>query len=225
VTVHGQTAHAGEGNRAGPGLNAIEASLPLLQALGDLKARVAQRTSALPAPPHNSVPLAAQLNIAALHGGTCGGQVPSLFDITISRRYMPEENFEEARAEIEALVAQARDGAPGLRFDVALIGHLTPVEDPDGPHWPRWQAAFGHGFGYAPESFSRWGSASCSDFGYVQRTGMREVLLGGLGRQSRLIHSPGEHTTTTDIASLARAVLVYLARDFMPQLRPESSSL
>jgi len=223
VKVRGQPAHAGEGNRNGLGLNAIEASVPLLQALHTLKQGIAQRTSSLPPPPHSAGPLAAQLNIAALHGGTCGGQVPSLFEITLSRRYMPEENFEQARAEIEGLITQVMAETPGLDVESILIGHLTPVEDPDGPHWPRWQQAFGFGFDYAPESFRKWGSASCSDFGYVQRTGMREVLLGGLGRQSRLIHSPGEHTTTADIVSLARAVLVYLAADFMPHLRSEPS--
>lgn len=221
IRVHGHTTHAGEGNRTGSGLNAIEGALPLLQALNRLKPRVAERVSALPPPPHAKGPLRAQLGIAAVHGGTCGGQVPSLLEITVNRRYAPEEDFEQARSEIETAVRDALQADSELTVEIDLIGHLIPTRDPGGPHWPRWQQAVGAGFGYPPSQFQRWGAASCSDFGYVQRTGMQEVLLGGLGRPNRMVHSPGEHTTVQDIASLARSVLSYLAADFEPNLIPE----
>ena len=221
VRVHGQTTHAGEGNRTGSGLNAIEGALPLLQALADLKPKVAERVSALPPPPHAKGPLRAQLAIAAVQGGTCGGQVPSLLEITINRRYAPEEDFAQARREIESVVRDAIAPASGLKVDIELTGHLIPTDDPGGPHWARWQHALGCGFGYEQSDFKRWGAASCSDFGFVQRAGMQEVLLGGLGRPTRMVHSPGEHTTVQDLASLARSVLAYLAADFEPSLIPE----
>ena len=224
VKVRGQTVHAGEGNRRSAGHNAIEGALPLLQALYSLKARVAQRTSSLPPPPHASGPLASQLSIAAVHGGMCGGQVPSLLEITVCRRYAPEERFEDVLEEIRSLIRDAMAEQPQLSVQTDLIGHLIPTQDPGGPHWLRWQQAYGHGFAYAQQDFRKWGAASCSDFGYVQRaTGMQEVLLGGLGRPDRNIHSPGEHTTSADIISLARAVLAYLAADFMPELIPEKT--
>ena len=61
-----------------------------------------------------------------------------------------------------------RDGIVDTQFGIAvsdlvetaLVGHLMPTADPAGPHWPRWQAAMGQGFGYAPEDFRRWGAAS-----------------------------------------------------------------
>jgi succinyl-diaminopimelate desuccinylase len=224
VRLRGQAVHAGEGNRSGSGLNAIEGALPLLDALAVLKARVATRLSALPPPPGKPA-LAAQLNIATINGGTAGGQVPALLELTLNRRYAPEERFEEALAEIEAVVREAVAKTPGLSVETALVGHLAPTSDPTGPHWPRWQRAMGQGFGYAPEEFRKWGAASCSDFGWVQRTtGMQEVLLGGLGRPNRNIHAPGEHTTTADLIALARSVLAYLAADFAPELIPENIS-
>jgi succinyl-diaminopimelate desuccinylase len=223
VRVHGQAVHAGEGNRKGSGLNAIEGALPLLNALMALKAQVATRISALPPPP-GKPPLAAQLNLAAIEGGAAGGQVPALVELTLNRRYTPEERFEEALAEIEAVIRRSVATVPGLAVETALVGHLMPTADPTGPHWPRWQAAMGQGFGYAPEDFRRWGAASCSDFGWVQRaTGQQEVLLGGLGRPDRNIHSPGEYTTVPDIVSLAQAVLAYLAADFRPDINPDQS--
>jgi succinyl-diaminopimelate desuccinylase len=219
VRVHGKTVHASEGRRSGA--NAIEAALPVLNALAALKPKVATRTSALPAPPHANGPLAAQLDISAAHGGQCGGQVPSLFEILVCRRYAPEEDFCAARAEIEAAIA---DAAPGVGIDVVLTGHLMPTSDPAGPHWPRWQESLSAGFGYAPDDFATWGAASCSDFGWVQRTGMQEVLLTGLGRPDSCVHAPGEFTTLADVVALAKSVLAYLSAEFRPDLCPEATS-
>lgn len=221
VRIHGEAVHAGEGNRRGLGHNAMDGALPLLNALAALKARIASRASALPPPP-GKPPLTGQLNVATIKGGTSGGQVPALVEMTLNRRYAPEESFKAALAEIEETIRRAIDSVPGLTVETALVGHLAPTDDPDGPHWPRWQAAVGSGFGYAPEDFRRWGAASASDFGWVQRaTGRNEVLLGGLGRPSRNIHAPGEHTTRGDIISLAQAVLNYLAADFRPDINPD----
>lgn len=225
ITIRGHAVHAGEGNRTGSGVNAIEGAIPLLQALHALKPKIATFESALPPPPHASGPLRPQLSISAIHGGTSGGQVAAEIKILVSRRYAPEEHYEAARAEIEDLARSALTQAPGLGFDVDLVGHLIPTSDPDGPHWPRWQQALSLGFGYEADDFSKWGAASCSDFGYVQRAGiMQEVLLGGLGRPESCIHSPEEHSTTTDIVALAKSILAYLAHDFRADLIPEHTS-
>jgi len=220
ITVKGVAAHAGEGTAAA-GFDAIEGALPLLRLLQALKAMVATRTSRLPPHPGAKGPLAARLTIASLHGGTAGGQIPGALSILVNRRYPPEERFEDALAEIEALVAAARNAHPALAFETALVGHLVPTADPAGPHWPRWQRALAKGFDYPLDAFRRWGAASCSDFGYVQRaTGRSEVLLGGLARPESRIHGPGEHTTRRDLISLATAVLSYLSADFAPELVP-----
>ena len=163
------------------------------------------------------------MTIAAVEGGTAGGQVPAEVKILVSRRYAPEESYDEARAEIEAVINKAVAQMPGLGLGIDLVGHLIPTSDPDGPHWPRWQKALSEGFGYKPEDFRKWGASSCSDFGYVQRAGFtREVLLGGLGRPESCIHSPEEHTTKQDIVALAKSILSYLAADFAADLVPET---
>jgi len=219
LRVRGRTRHASEAASAGVDANAIEAALPILNALAALKPTIAARTSTLPAPPHATHPLAGQLDISAAHGGQCGGQIPSLFEVLVCRRYAPEEDFQAARAEIENAIFAA---APRAAVEVVLTGHLMPTSDPTGPHWPRWQEALSAGFGYAPDDFAKWGATSCSDFGWVQRTGMQEILLTGLGRPESRIHAPGEFTTVTDIVALAKSVLAYLSAEFRPDLSPET---
>ncbi|MDH2401188.1 M20/M25/M40 family metallo-hydrolase [Bradyrhizobium sp. SSUT18] len=219
LRVRGRTVHASEARTAGLGANAVEVALPILNALAALKPTIAARTSALPAPPHATHPLAAQLDISAAHGGQCGGQIPSLFEVLACRRYAPEEDFQAARAEIENAVLAA---APGADVELVLTGHLMPTSDPTGPHWPRWQEALSAGFGYAPDDFAKWGATSCSDFGWVQQTGMQEILLTGLVRPESRVHAPGEFTTLADIVALAKSVLAYLSAEFRPALSPET---
>jgi succinyl-diaminopimelate desuccinylase len=225
LTIRGHAVHAGEGNRTGSGVNAIEAALPVMAALMALKPKVAGRVSALAPPPHATGPLRPQLTISAINGGTAGGQVPAEVKILVSRRYAPEESYDAARREIEDAVRGALPTIEHLLVDIDLVGHLIPTADPYGPHWPRWQKALSAGFGYAPSDFSRWGAASCSDFGYVQQSGFaQEVLLGGLGRPQSCIHSADEHTTKQDIIALAKSILAYLAQDFAADDIPEQNT-
>jgi succinyl-diaminopimelate desuccinylase len=212
IRVKGRGAHSGD---PGNGINALEEALPLLNALAALKAKVETRVSAMPSPPHfNGQPLRARLTIAAAHGGQKGSSLPALFEVLVNRRYAPEEDFAEVRAEIETTIASAMRSSRALAVDTKMIGHLAPVRDPGGPHWPRWQAAVAQGFGFAPSSFRAWGASSSSDMGWVQQAGIKEILLGGLIRPESNAHAPDEFTTVSDVVALARAIFFYLSADF-----------
>lgn len=221
VTFFGRPAHSGD---PGAGVNAVEAALPVLAALMELKARVEARVSAMPPPPHlEGRPLTGRLTVTAAAGGAKGSALPGRFRIVINRRYAPEENAEDVRAEIEETIGRAVAGTPLFGHRVALVGHLAPVVDPDGPHWPRWQAALAAGFGWDPAAFRRYGASSSSDMGWVQRAGISEILLGGLARPDRNVHGADEHTTLADLTGLARAILLYLAPDFAADVPPGSA--
>lgn len=214
IRIHGCGAHSGD---PVGGINAAEEAIPLLNALMDLKAKVETRASTMPAPPHyEGRPLTARLTIAAMHGGQKGSSLPARFEILINRRYAPEEDFSAARAEIEETIRSAMASSRALGLDIHMVGHLAPVSDPTGPHWPRWQAALAEGFDWDEADFRAYGSSTSSDMGFVQQAGIREILLGGLSRPDNNTHAPDEFTTVTDIVALARAILLYLARDFRP---------
>ena len=212
VRIRGRGAHSGD---PVGGINAVEEAVPLLNALMALKAQVESRTSAMPAPPHyDGRPLHARLTIAALHGGQKGSSLPAVFEILVNRRYAPEEDFAAVRDELEATIRDAMASSRALGVETHMVGHLAPVSDPTGPHWPRWQAALARGFGFAPGEFRAWGSSTSSDMGFVQKAGIQEILLGGLGRPDNNIHAPDEFTTLEDLVALARSILLYLSRDF-----------
>ncbi|TKI04614.1 M20 family metallopeptidase [Martelella alba] len=215
IVVTGRSAHTGD---PVGGINAIETALPLMNALYRLKLDIEQRVSAMPAPPHFAgKPLISRLTFAAAHGGGKGSTIPERFELLVNRRYAPEEAFDTAWQELAQCVETAMRDSAALKVELQLIGHLTPVSDPVGPHWPRWQAALCQGFGFKAEDFSPWGSSTSSDMGWVQQAGIREILLGGLARPDNRIHAADEYTTLADLVALAQSILAYLASDFSSQ--------
>ncbi|MEZ3501424.1 M20 family metallopeptidase [Pantoea sp. KPR_PJ] len=214
VIVTGRSAHSGDPVE---GINAIEAALPLMNALYQLKGQVEQRISAMPSPPHyQGKPLTSLLTLAAVQGGSKGSTIPERFELLINRRYAPEEAFEDVWQELNRCITQAMAESRALHVAVQMIGHLAPVADPYGPHWPRWQAALSRGFGFPAASFRPWGSATSSDMGWVQQAGIQEILLGGLARPDNRIHAADEFTTMADVIALSQSILAYLADDFQP---------
>src|SRR5262249_44747469 len=140
---------------------------------------------------------------------------PGVCNLLLNRRYAPEENLTAVRDEIQRAIATAKTRALSVTSEV--VGHLTPVTDPDdGPHWPRWQRALAFGFCFPPHDFRRWAASSSSDMGFVQQAGLKEILLGGLIRPEARIHAADEFTTVTDISALAKSILAYLANAEIP---------
>ncbi|MBQ4797265.1 M20 family peptidase, partial [Pectobacterium versatile] len=75
------------------------------------------------------------------------------------RRYAPEESFDAVWQKLTDCITQSMTASAALSTEYHLIGHLAPVSDPTGPHWPRWQQALGMGFGFRADEFAAWGSS------------------------------------------------------------------
>jgi succinyl-diaminopimelate desuccinylase len=198
------------------GVNALEEALQPLASLMELKKRVEGRHSKMPSA-DTAQPLHGLLSITSASAGVKGSAVPGRSEIIINRRYLPEERMEDVVDEISRTVAKSVASTALLDHDMEIIGHLPPVIDPDGPDTPRWIAAQAAGYGVEIEKFQRFGSMTSSDFGWVQKAGIRQIMLGGLSRPGRNVHGPDEHTTTTDLLGLARSIFLLLARDFKHQ--------
>ncbi|WP_282605082.1 M20 family metallopeptidase [Pelagibius sp. Alg239-R121] len=212
LSFFGRSAHSGD---PVGGINALEEALAVLTALTKLKSSVETRKSQIPSPPHlEDRPLHARLTLTAASAGSKGSALPGQFHLIVNRRYTPEENAEKVEEEIRNTVAQAVAGTRLLGHDITLTGHLAPVSDPTGPHGLRWQQALSEGFGWAMTDFRTYGSSTSSDLGWVQKTGQKEILLGGLSRPDRNVHAADEHTTLSDLMGLARAILFYLSAGF-----------
>lgn len=210
VTGSGLAAHSG---RPDQGINALEEMLPVLAALQDLRKSVEARTTAMPPPPGDPA-LPGRLSITAIRAGDKGSAVPGKCQIIINRRYLPEENAPGVRAEIEQTVAGAMATTRMRSWRADEVGHLPPVTDPSGPWTDRWTQARAKASGLPVEDFKLYASGTSSDFGWVQKAGLRHMLLGGLMWPEAGVHGPDEHTTVSDMEMLARSIVLFLKASF-----------
>lgn len=208
MTITGRASHSGVPQQ---GVNAAEVGLGAMNALQALKHRVETRTTALPAPPWADEPLCARLNITAIHAGDKGSAIPGLCQITVNRRYLAEEDEAAVIAELRDTLAAALDDSAALDWAIEVTGHLPPVNDPDGPATDRWTHARARAFGLPETAFTRYGSGTSSDFGWVQKAGIQHMLLGGLSRPDRNVHAADEFTTVQDLCALSDAIAYFLA--------------
>jgi succinyl-diaminopimelate desuccinylase len=131
VTARGRIGH---GSMPFLGVNAIEGMGQLLQLVREeLAPALAARTTAVPVVPRGA--RHATININGIEGGQpVGGiQTPCVADLcraVFDRRFLMEEGFEAARAEIVQLVRRASERAAGVRFDVRDLMVVHPTQTP-----------------------------------------------------------------------------------------------
>ncbi len=133
IVAHGHVAH---GSMSHLGRSAIDDMGALLETLRTrLGPALATRRSELPVVPVPSrLP---SLNVNAITGGQAGAdtQSPCVADrcvATFDRRFIPEEPFEEVRAEIAALVGEVEREDPGRRFTIEDRMVVHPTSAPRG---------------------------------------------------------------------------------------------
>lgn len=132
VTTHGRIGH---GSMPFLGVNAIEHMGIILERMRrDLLPALAGRTTAMPVVP--SAARHATLNANGIAGGQIvdGLQTPCVADLcrtVFDRRFLIEEGFEAARAEIQALLDRAAAETPGLCCELRDLLVVDPVLTPE----------------------------------------------------------------------------------------------
>ncbi len=110
VHLEGKPVHVME---AGSGFNAIEASMPLIEALKALEKRWNGPGHTHPHFDHRDHPL--NLNIGKIRGGDWASSVPAWCSIDVRMGIYPGQDIDEARTEIEACLFDAADRDAYLR--------------------------------------------------------------------------------------------------------------
>jgi acetylornithine deacetylase/succinyl-diaminopimelate desuccinylase family protein len=116
VTLLGVAAHA---SRPDLGVNSIVGLARLIPALEALAARVAQR--------HDALTGSASLAITTVHGGSALNMIPDRCVISIDRRLVPQERYEEALAEIDEVLAQV-EVEHGVRCRREVHRFIAPAQ-------------------------------------------------------------------------------------------------
>ena len=205
VIAHGHTAH---GSMSHLGRSAIDDMGALLEAFRTrLAPELAARLSALPVVPEAS--RRPSLNVNAITGGQAGAatQSPCVADrcvATFDRRFIPEESFEEVRAEIERLVASVEGDDPERRFTIEerMVVHPTSAP-PSSPLVAALSRAVETAVGRPPELVASPGTYDQKHFARI--AGIEHCVAYGPGPLEEA-HQPDESCAIDDLVACTQAL-------------------
>jgi succinyl-diaminopimelate desuccinylase len=205
VTVHGKSAHSGSSFL---GINALEKSLPVMEALMTLKKAVQSRRSTLRASSaleaigiENLMPI---LNITMINAGIKENIVPDRCVLRGDRRVIPEETMGDAMAEIEKTLRPLN-----IDMDLKFFPGYPPMRMNPDHHWiGEVQRAVEQITGSAPKLSGAQGSL---DQAYAtDKTGIPTCVYG-VGRQMESnIHAGDENVRVDDLVNFAKFLLALM---------------
>lgn len=214
LTAVGKSCHSGMNYL---GVNAIEEMVPVMQELLSLKEEVEQRLSRIPTLPRPENPhdkMTPMFNLAIINGGSKENIVPGNCRLTINRRYIPEERYEDVIAEIEEALARGRAKSRLLDLKHAAVHLYKPVAiDPKTSAARRAREAARAVLGH--EDFMYAGFSASTDLGFVTQALAPEpveVALFGVTRASNVVaHAADEHVYVEDLLNMTKELVYYFA--------------
>jgi succinyl-diaminopimelate desuccinylase len=205
VVVHGRSAHSGSSFL---GINAVERSLPVMQAIMALKKDVQSRKSAVRSSTalesvgkKNLMPM---LNITMINGGIKENIVPDRCTLRGDRRVIPEESMDEAMAEIERALKPL-----DIEYDLKFYPGYPPMKvNPDHAWVTEVREAVQRSMGFYPRLSGAQGSL---DQAYAtEKTGIPTCVFG-VGRQLESnIHGLNENIRVSDLIGFMKFLIELL---------------
>lgn len=114
IKTTGKSAHAALPHT---GIDAIEATSKIVNALYDYRKTLAEKNSSISGIDYPT------LNVGLISGGINTNVVPDECTIRVDRRLIPEEDYIAAEAEFRELVQQAVSDIPGIKIEIRKILH------------------------------------------------------------------------------------------------------
>ncbi len=202
VRVYGQAAHS---SRNWLGVNAIEKATLIVDALAEYNRRLSQKKSSVPADPDSGVDhLRPSLTVAMIRGGVKENVVPPLCEITVDRRLIPEEKWEDAKNDLVALLESLKTKDPKLKFEVDFEpqNHFSYKVSPNEDIVQTYAEAWGKYMGKEPLIV---GGLGCVDACYVASKGI-PVVTGGVSRTGNNVHANDEFVLRGDLLGFSKIV-------------------
>ena len=214
LTALGKSCHSGMNYL---GVNAVEELIPVLHELLTLKKDVERRLSRIPTFPLPEVPyekMTPMFSMTVIRGGTKDNIVPGECKLTINRRYIVDEIYEDVLTEIQEAVKRGREKSKLLDLKVDFNHVYSPVEiDPDSPASKKMRAAATAVKGY--EDFIFGGISGSTDLGLVANALKPEkvdVACFGLVRASDIrAHTADEFVYVEDLITMTKELVHYFA--------------
>jgi succinyl-diaminopimelate desuccinylase len=202
IKIKGRSVHSGLSHL---GINAVEQSIPVMQALLELKSKVTKRRSKVATHPDTGLQhMEPRLNLNMIHGGLKVNIVPDECVISVDRRLIPEENLADAEKEIMETLAKVK----GVNWEINRVMTI-PTQPPCDDEVVRELEAVikqvcGHGGAY--------GEMGSGDLGPIVNDDWQGVDFGvGVIRTDCNIHGRDEFVYRKDVEQLAEIITVFIS--------------
>lgn len=214
VKTIGRSCHSGMNFM---GINAIEEAVPILVELMKLKKIVEKRESAdIPGFPRfgsgekrNMTPM---FNLDIIHAGTKTNIVPDLCTLTINRRMIPEEKYEDVKKEIEEAIERGRKESKLLDVQIQFIYDYPALRvDPNGADVVRMKKVMSLVQNMPVEEIPIIGTSGSTDMGNVsQILNTQDIIIHGLGNAGSNAHGVNETVRMKEVRTYIKELIVFL---------------
>ncbi len=212
ITGIGKSCHSGMNFM---GVNALEEMVPVIKELLALKKQVEKRESKVPSFPLPNAPstqLTPMFNLSVMRSGAKPNITPGECNLTVNRRYIPEEKYEDVVKEILDAIERGKAKSKLLDIKVRCIHNYPPVVfDMESAYMKKMKEARRavHDYG----DFMVGGLGGSTDMGCVAVALKTDKFVGvSPARANNLsAHAANERVGISDLVSMTKELVHYLA--------------
>jgi succinyl-diaminopimelate desuccinylase len=202
------------------GVNALEEMVPILVELMELKRIVEARESKdIPGPqrPNHEGPskLRPMFNLDIIKAGEKSNIVPDRCLLTINRRFLPEERYDDVKQEIIHAIEKGKEKSKALEVNTTFKYAFVPLKiDINGPNVQKMKKVIQVVQNVPLEEIEIIGSTASLDIGFVsQILKIQDIIIHGVGNNSNA-HGVNESIELKDIKTYIKELLIFLCSDF-----------
>jgi len=202
------------------GVNALEEIVPILNELIELKKIVENRECedipGYPRPGSDKVfNMSAMFNLDMIKSGEKSNIVPDSCILTINRRILPNEKYDDVKKEILEAVERGKTKSKALDVKTSF-NYLYPAlrTNPNSPPIKRFKKAMSLVQNISEEKIPAFGMGGSLDMSFVsQILNIEDIIIHGLGTMSSNTHGVNESIKLKDMRIYIKELIVFLCAD------------
>lgn len=213
VKTIGRSCHSGMNFM---GINALEEMVPILVELMELKKEVEARESAdipgvKPSDTGERMNMNPMFNLDIIRSGEKANIVPDICTLTVNRRYIPDEKYEDVKQEIQDAIDRGKAKSKALDVKVTYIPDYPAFRnDPDSPANLRIKKVMSLVQSAPENKIAVVGSSGSTDMGFLTNY---DVLIHGNSSVVSNAHGVNETIKFKDVITYIKEIIVFLCAD------------
>lgn len=202
------------------GVNALEEMVPILNELMELKKKVEARQSkdilGLPRPgSKESVNMSPMFNLDIIRSGEKSNIVPDSCVLTINRRIIPDENYDDVKQEILEAIERAKTKSKAIEVKTTF-NYMYPAlrVNPNTPPIKRIKKVMSIVQNVSEDQIEMLGMAGSLDMSYVSEIlNIDDIIIHGIATLGSNAHGVNETVKLKDIKTYIKELIVFLCAD------------